>query len=82
MTISCIHYDHIEIVCMHHYPIKLTLHSGSIVEGTALDTQRNLKKEECIKLDTNGKQLLVVLDDISLLEVSVNNPHFKQIVFN
>jgi len=82
MVISCNHYDHIEIVCMHHYPIKLTLHSGTVLEGTALDTQRNENKDECIKIDNKGKQLLVVLDDISTLEVCVENPHFNQISFS
>ena len=76
--ISCSDYDYIEIVCMHRYPIKLTLRSGEQVEGVALDTQRNQDKEECIKLSVSGQEQLVVLTVITELEVCVDNPHFKQ----
>ena len=67
--ISCSDYDYIEIVCMHRYPIKLTLRSGEQVEGVALDTQRNQDKEECIKLSVSGQEQLVVLTGITELEV-------------
>ncbi|EDK29739.1 Rho-binding antiterminator [Vibrio chagasii] len=76
--ISCSDYDYIEIVCMHRYPVKLTLKSGEPVEGIAVDTQRNQDKEECIKLSVSGQEQLVVLTGITELEVCVDNPHFKQ----
>lgn len=79
--ISCSDYDCIEIVCMHRYPVKLTLKSREQVEGIALDTQRNQDKEECIKLSVEGREQLVVLTGIAELEVCVDNPHFKQISF-
>lgn len=79
--ISCSDYDYIEIVCMHRYPVKLTLKPGEQVEGIALDTQRNQDKEECIKLSVEGRDQLVVLTEITELEVCVDNPHFKQISF-
>ncbi|MGR5388071.1 Rho-binding antiterminator [Vibrio crassostreae] len=79
--ISCSDYDYIEIVCMHRYPIKLTLNSGEWVEGVALDTKRNQDREECIKLCVEGREQLVVLTEIIELEVCVDNPHFKQISF-
>ena len=79
--ISCSDYDYIEIVCMHRYPVKLTLHSGEQVEGVALDTQRNQEKDECIKLSVVGQEQLVVLTEIAELEVCVDNPHFRQKFF-
>ena len=79
--ISCSDYDYIEIVCMHRYPVKLTLHSGEQVEGVALDTQRNQEKDECIKLSVAGQEQLVVLTELADLEVCVDNPHFKQKFF-
>jgi Rho-binding antiterminator len=76
--ISCNDYDYIEIVCLYRYPVRLTLKSGQTIEGKALDTARNQDKQEAIKLEQNGVEQLVVLDDLSLLEVLVDNPHFNQ----
>ena len=67
---------------MYRYPVKLTLNSGALIEGVAVDTQRNELKEECIALtNEDGDRLLVVLDDIIKLRVSVKNPHFSEVVF-
>ena len=79
--ISCNEYDYIEIVCMHRYPIKLTMKLGEVIEGVALDTQRNEAREECIKVDVSGTEELIVLDNISRLEVGVENPHFQAVSF-
>ncbi|HEY0892294.1 MAG TPA: Rho-binding antiterminator [Cellvibrio sp.] len=79
--ISCNQHDHIEIVCMYHYPIKLTLKSGDTIEGIALDAQRNDQRYECIKIDIEGVEQLVVLDEIKILEVMVENPHLQKVTF-
>jgi len=79
--ISCHQYDYIEIVCMYHYPVKLTLKSGQIIEGIALDTARNDDSDECIKLDDKGTAVYIVLSDITLLSVDIENPHIKQMSF-
>ncbi|MCG9544091.1 Rho-binding antiterminator [Vibrio sp. Isolate33] len=79
--ISCNDYDYIEIVCMHRYPIKLTMKSGEPLTCVALDTKRNDAKEECIKVSVEGREELVVLTEISELEVCVDNPHFQHISF-
>ena len=70
--ISCSDYDYIEIVCLYHYPVELTMKSGKIVGGIALDTKRNAAKQECIEMEVKQDKLLVVLDEISKLEVSVD----------
>jgi len=80
--ISCSQYDMIEIVCMHRYPVRLTLHKQLVLEGIALDTQVNKNHEECIKIDLNGVVKLVVLDHISIMEVTIENPHFRQVSFS
>ncbi|HCS65220.1 MAG TPA: transcriptional regulator [Cellvibrio sp.] len=79
--ISCNQHDYIEIVCMYHYPIKLTLRSGDIIQGVALDTQRNKQRDECIKIDIEGVKQLVVLEEIKILEVMVVNPHLQKVTF-
>ena len=87
--ISCNEYDAIEIVCMHHYPIKISTKNNQIIECIALDTKKNNKREECIqvklknafdKIETDNIQL-IVLDDITMLTVSIENPHFQSITF-
>ena len=80
--ISCDQHDYIEIVCTFQYPIKLTMKSGIVMECVALDTALNENREECIKVNLSGDQLLVVLEDILKLEVCVENPHFKTISFS
>lgn len=80
--ISCEKYDYIEIACMHRYPIKLTMKEGNVVLGIALDTARNESRQECLMINADDGEVLVVLDDISILEVSVGNQHFKSISFS
>ena len=79
--ISCHQYDYIEIVCLYDYPVILTLKSGQIVEGIALDTARNDSRQECIKLDVKGINVDIVLSEIALLSVDVENPHITQVSF-
>ncbi|MEG3755623.1 Rho-binding antiterminator [Psychromonas arctica] len=79
--LTCHQYDYIEIVCMYHYPVKISLKSGDIIEGVAVDTVRDQNKQECIKIDNNGQELVIVLDHIASLLVMVDNPHLKQINF-
>jgi Rho-binding antiterminator len=80
--ISCDQQDYIETVCMHHYPIKLTLKSGDTTQGIAVDTQVNDARHECIKIDVEGVEQLVVLDEITILEVLVENPHVQKVRFD
>lgn len=80
--ISCGNYDYIEIVCLFKYPIEITLKSGKIVSGKALDTAKNSLGEECIKLLTQDSDLLVVLDSIAKMKVTMENPHFQEVAFD
>lgn len=79
--ISCSQYDYIELICLYRYPIKLKLKSGSVVTGIALDTARNQRGDESLKLMTDSGEMLVVLDDISTLNVTVDNPHVGFVSF-
>ncbi|GHB69341.1 hypothetical protein GCM10008107_18270 [Psychrosphaera saromensis] len=79
--ISCNEYDYVEIVCMYRYPIKITLKTGTVIEGIALDTQYNDERKECIKVDVDDSETLITLAGIAMLEVGIENPHFQQISF-
>ena len=80
--LKCDMHDYIEIVCLYHYPLKLTLSSGSVLSGTALTTRYNQQRQECLVIKHHDNEQLVLLDDITLLEVTVANPHLQQVRFN
>lgn len=83
--ITCDQHDYIEIACTFRYPVKLTMKTGVVIEGIALDTQiitDDQHKIEIIKIDTQGDISSVALDDISVLEISIDNPHFRSIAFS
>jgi len=80
--ISCHEYDYIEIACMYHYPVKLTLSTGSEVTGIALDTARNDTKQECLKIEVNGVQALIILNQVSKLTALIDNPYFTVVKFS
>lgn len=89
--LSCQHYDYIEIACMYHYLVKLTLTGGTTIEGEAQDTCRNAQKGECIQLlvkgervkgeSANGETVTIELNNLAELEVLVTNPHFQKVIF-
>jgi len=80
--ISCNNYDYIEVVCLFHYPVTMTLKSGEVISGIAMDTARNEQRLECIALSIAGEKTLVVLDDIATLKTNIDNPHFDEVVFD
>lgn len=77
--LKCDLHDYIEIVCLYHYPLKLTLSSGAVLTGTALTTRYNQQRQECLVIKHYDNEQLVLLDDITLLEVTVANPHLQQV---
>ncbi len=79
--ISCQLHDYIEIVCLYRYPVKLILKNGSIIEGVALDTVLDENRQECIKLKSEKAVTRVILEDVSVLEVCTENPHFRSVSF-
>lgn len=79
--ISCALYDYIEIACMYKYQLKLTLKSGDVINGSAIDTKRDNERQECIAIQQDQKITLIKLEAISALETSSKNPHFNKISF-
>ncbi|USH05070.1 Rho-binding antiterminator [Grimontia kaedaensis] len=80
--IKCDVHDYVEIACMFHYPVRLEFHTGDHKEGIAKDTARNIEKEECIVLDVEGEDVLVVLDKVGSMKALVDNPHFSEVAFS
>lgn len=79
--LNCDLHDYIEIVCLYHYPLKLTLSSGAVLTGTAVTTRYNENRQECLVIRQNDTEQLVLLDQITLLQVTTANPHLQQVRF-
>lgn len=80
--ISCQQYDHIELVCVYHYPIKLSLTSGRVIYGIAKDTVKSDAGDECISVKIKDGIIHVILDEIVQLRVTIKNPHLEMITFD
>jgi Rho-binding antiterminator len=80
--ISCNQHDYVELVCMYRYAVKVSLKSGATIQGVALDTQHNENKDECIKIQTDDTERLVILNEVKKIEVIEDNPHVRFIDFN
>lgn len=52
------------------------------MECIAIDTSINSERVECIKVNQNGSEIELLLDDICELEVRVENPHFSKVRFD
>ncbi|GAB2643818.1 Rho-binding antiterminator [Vibrio panuliri] len=79
--ISCSQYDYLEIACLYHFPVKLTLLDGHELSGIACDTGYNALKQECLILEVEGTREYVVTDNLKSLRVTLDNPHFSFVEF-
>lgn len=79
--IPCDLHDYVEIACTFGYPLRLTMKSGEVIEGRALDTQRDAQRRECIAIEVGGSIRLVVLDSLSEMAAQITNPHFDCVSF-
>lgn len=79
--ITCAQHDYVEIACLYRMAVILTLRSGEVRQGIAIDTVRNRQREECLKLRAGQEEALIVLDQVHLMEAKETNPHFDKVIF-
>lgn len=91
--ISCDLHDTIEIACMYHFSVELTLKNGECVSGIA-DTivikkeVTNKDRQECIRLvdntqaDEKKSPLLIPLSTLAFMRALTPNSHFNTISFD
>ncbi|MBA2484072.1 MAG: Rho-binding antiterminator [Nitrosomonas sp.] len=79
-AISCDLHDHIEVVCMYGYRIRLELKDQQIIEGTAVDIITSPEKREYL-LIKNGQEQQIELTQLAKMAVLTPNAHFKEIIF-
>ncbi|MCC4264303.1 Rho-binding antiterminator [Oceanimonas baumannii] len=76
---SCEQHDYLEIACLYHYEVRLTLTTGEYITGVALDTCRDENKVECLKLNTGQQVRLLPLPDLVSMTATGPNPHFARV---
>lgn len=80
--VSCSQYDYIELACLFHLPVKLTMKNGEVYYGVAADTQHDPQKHECIQLRGEDQTWLLATEQLSSMEALSEQPHFSVIRFN
>lgn len=79
-TISCNLHDYVEIACLYHYQVKLTLRDRQTIEGKAIDTLSSANKCEYLLIDTGRKQQ-IELNQLKKLQVLTPNARFTEVIF-
>ncbi|MGO4998826.1 Rho-binding antiterminator [Oceanisphaera sp. W20_SRM_FM3] len=82
MMMNCEQHDYIEIACLYRYPVILTLNSGDVINGIAIDTTRDHNRQECIQVLVEHRTILVPLAELISMKSAAFNPHFDYIAFN
>lgn len=80
-SISCELHDYLEIACLYHYLVKITLKNGQVIEGKAIDTLTSPEKIEYLIVQADNKQQ-IELNHLAKMQVLTANAKFKQVTFN
>ena len=79
--IACHIHDYIEIACLYHFEIELTLRDGDTVAGRARTTRVGADHHEYLVLIQQGFEREVDLAEISSMRAISDNPHFDSVDF-
>ena len=79
--INCAIHDYIEIACVFHYRIELTLLDGTSTRGRAQTTQTRAHKKEFLVLKSDAGEQYIDMDSIKSMQALTTNPHFDKIKF-
>jgi len=79
-SIACDLHDYIEIACMYHYQVKLTLKDQTSIEGKAIDILIGSDKREYLVIDTGQKQQ-IELNQLKKLQVLTPKAQFSEVSF-
>lgn len=79
--IACELYDYIEIACMRHYDLRLTLKDGSEQAGQAITTRTGPDKIEYLVIQADGNSVDVPMHTLARLTVLNENAMFQDVDF-
>lgn len=80
--VSCEQYDHLEIACMYHYPVRLNLKDGGLAEGVASNLIVDDQRRECLVLAADDTSANIPLENVRVVEVLRDNPHFQSLILD
>ena len=79
--ISCAIHDYIEIACMYHFKVSLTLQDNITLQGIAKTTKTSTNKNEYLILQQEDKFTSIELGRIKIMQSLTKNPHFDTVNF-
>ncbi len=71
--ISCHLHDEIELLCIKRILVTFNLVHQQKIIAVALDTVRNDKRQECVKVKSDNKEQLIILEEIESIEINEPN---------
>lgn len=84
--LSCDLHDYLEIICMFHYEVLITVKNGTDIEGKAVDVglffgRITAAREEVLKIESEAGTEAVLVEQIKMFEVLTPGARFKQVSF-
>lgn len=77
-VLSCDLHDYLEIICMFHYQVRLTLEDGTTVVGEAVDVTSKAPNEWLSVRMIQNELVQVEVADIALITVLTEGARFKE----
>ncbi len=79
--IRCAIHDYVEIACLYHLQVRLTLQDQQQIEGRAETTLTGADKKEYLQLSSGTESIKIDLESIKKMQALTPNPHFDLINF-
>lgn len=79
--LSCDLHDYLEIICMFHYQVKVTIKEGLQYEGEAKDVGRDQRKEECLILINEEQNIFIPTNQLKSIDVLTTGARFSHVDF-
>lgn len=79
--ILCDLHDYVEVACMYHYQLRLTLKDNQIIEGKAIDIITSTGKQECLVISNGQEQHHIELTQLAKMQATTPNARFSEIFF-
>jgi Rho-binding antiterminator len=77
--IACDLHDYLEIACLYHYRVRLTLKDKQLIEGVVVDIN-TLDKREFLIIE-GAERYQIDLTDLVKLQVLTPNAKFNEVHF-
>ncbi|MEM6514027.1 MAG: Rho-binding antiterminator [Pseudomonadota bacterium] len=79
---SCVHYDLLEVGCLHRYDVRIDTRDGFTVNGAMTDIRMDANRDEFLVLRGHDREYLVRLSAVSRLQPLGEEASFGSIEFS